>query len=109
MKPNRPYLRSVCSCTFYMQGLRAARMAERREFQFLHGADGLRTVGLRGRPPPASSHSRPVPGGGDSHRIRAVSAAVVQAARLHAMPDDLASAVLAGRRESVDRALEGIE
>src|SRR5438874_2484951 len=40
---------------------------------------------------------------------RAVGAAVDRSVRLDAVPDDPAVAVIAGRREGVDRALEGVE
>ena len=46
---------------------------------------------------------------GSSGHARAVGAAVEAAVRLDAVADHLASAVLAGRGERVDRALEAIE
>src|SRR5687768_2547332 len=44
-----------------------------------------------------------------AHRLGAVNAAEILAARLHAVTDDPALAMVASRREHVDRALEAVE
>src|SRR5918999_4755776 len=53
--------------------------------------------------------AHPVPGALDAGRLGAVRAAVHGAVRLDAVPDDLAAAVVAGRRDGVDGALEAVE
>src|SRR5918999_6190497 len=53
--------------------------------------------------------AHPVPGALDTGRLGTVRAAVHGAVRLDAVPDDLAAAVVAGRRDRMDGALEAVE